>query len=133
MGGAQQSVAARQGMAAERLVARRLERAGWAIMGRNVRVGRGELDLLAIDPGPPRTLVVVEVRWRGRRDYGLAEESLDRRKRVALRRAIGALLARGMLPDGRRLPPLTVRLDLVAIDRGRDGSTSVRHHRGVRV
>ena len=40
----------------------------------------------------------MEVRWRGRRDFGLAEESLDHRKRQALRRAVGRTA-------GRRDPP----------------------------
>jgi putative endonuclease len=133
MGEARRSAAARVGAAAELLAAGRLERAGWAILGRNVRVGRGELDLVAIDPGPPRTLVVVEVRWRGRRDFGLAEESLDRRKRAALRRTVGALLAAGMLPDGRPLPRLPSRVDVIAVDRTASGDTSLRHHRGFRL
>lgn len=51
------------GRAAERLVAARLERAGWRIVARNVRVAelRGEIDLIAID-GP--ALVFVEVKAR---------------------------------------------------------------------
>jgi putative endonuclease len=122
----------RAGAAAERLVAERLLAAGWRILGRNVRIGRDELDLVAIDPGPPAALVVVEVRWRGRRDFGLAEESFDRRKRLALRRAVGALLDAGTLPDGTPLPRLPLRIDLVALDRAADGRRSVRHHRGLR-
>lgn len=128
------AVDARQrGAAAERLVARRLVAAGWRLLGRNVRVGRGELDLVAVDPGPPATLVVVEVRWRGRRDYGLAEESLDRRKRAALRRSIGGLIAAGSLPDGTTLPRLPLRIDIVALDHEPDGRPSTRHHRAVRL
>ncbi len=120
------------GDAAETMVAERLAADGWEMLAGNVRVGRDELDLVGIDPGPPRTLVIVEVRWRGRRDFGLAEESLDRRKRLALRRAIAGLLDGGVLPDGTPLPRLPVRIDLVAIDRGPDGRPSVRHHRGLR-
>jgi putative endonuclease len=123
--------AQRIGDAAERLVGQRLEAAGWAILARNVRVGRDELDLVAVDPGPPRTLVVVEVRRRGRRDFGLPEETLDRRKRVALRRAMGGLLEAGALPDGQTLPRLPVRLDLVALDVDGAGRPSIRHHRGI--
>jgi putative endonuclease len=117
---------------AEVLVAGRLADAGWTILGRNVRVGRSELDIVAVDPGPPPALVIVEVRWRGRRDFGLAEETLDYRKRAALRRAIGTLLATGTLPDGTRPPPLPVRVDLVAVEPGRDGSPVIRHHRAIR-
>jgi putative endonuclease len=118
---------------AERLVALRLETAGWSILARNVRVGRGEIDLVALDPGPPPSVVIVEVRRRGRRDFGLAEETLDHRKRAALRRATGALLEQRALPDGTPLPPLPMRVDLVAIDPAGDGTTSIRHHRAVRL
>ena len=116
----------------EALAAAHLEARGWAVLARNVRLGRDELDLVAVDPGPPRALVVVEVRRRGRRDFGLAEETLDYRKRAALRRATGALLERGSLPDGTPLPPLPLRVDLVAIDPGVDGRPVLRHHRGIR-
>jgi Holliday junction resolvase-like predicted endonuclease len=120
------------GDAAEALVAARLTAAGWNILARNRRLGRDELDLVAIDPGPPRWLVVIEVRHRGRRDFGLAEESLDYRKRKALRRAIAALRDTSELPDGTPLPSLPLRLDLFALDVGQDGSPNVRHHRAIR-
>jgi len=123
------TAAQRTGDAAEALIASRLEAAGWTILARNVRVGRDELDLVAIDPGPPRALVVVEVRRRGRRDFGFAEETVDHRKRAALRRAAATLLERGTLPDGRPLPALPLRIDLVALDDASDGHQSVRHHR----
>ena len=80
--------AQRIGDEGEALVAGRLTAAGWTVLARNLRLGRDELDLLAVDPGPPAALVVVEVRRRGRRDYGLAEETLDWPKRKALRRAM---------------------------------------------
>lgn len=126
------TAAQRIGDAGEELAVARLEAAGWTILARNLRLGRDELDLVAIDPGPPPALVVVEVRRRGRRDFGLAEETLDHRKRAALRRAVGGLLAARVLPDGRPLPAMPLRVDLVAIDPGIDGVPSVRHHRGIR-
>lgn len=125
----------RIGDAAESLAAERLVAEGWTILGRNVRLGRDELDLVAVDPGPPPMLVVVEVRRRGRRDFGLPEETLDHRKRMALRRGLAALagrMASGALPDGTGLPRLALRLDLIAIDERPDGATSVRHHRAIR-
>ncbi len=127
------TAAQRIGDEGEGLVADRLIAAGWTILARNVRLGRDELDLVAVDPGPDAALVIVEVRRRGRRDYGLAEETMDWRKRSALRRAVGALLDAGVLPDGRPLPALPLRVDLVAVDRGADGGTSVRHHRAIRL
>jgi putative endonuclease len=124
------------GDAAESLVARRLERDGWRILGRNVRVGRLELDLVAVDPGPPPCLVVVEVRWRARRDFGLVEETVDHRKRTRLRTAAWALLERGTIgPDRARLPRLSLRIDLVVVEPAADAGAGhdprVRHHRGI--
>ena len=72
----------RSGDAAEQLVADQLTAAGWSILGRNVHVGRFELDLIGVDPGPPPTLVVVEVRWRAGRAFGLPEETVTGRKRL---------------------------------------------------
>ena len=45
------------------------------MLARNVHAGRSELDIVAVDPGPPERLVVVEVRWRASRSFGGAEES----------------------------------------------------------
>ena len=121
------------GDVAEDLVARRLVAAGWQIIGRNVRVGHGELDIVAIDPRPPSALVVVEVRWRHDRGFGLPEETFDHRKRAHLRRAIDRLCAVGALPDGAPLPALPLRVDLVAVEPPlRPGDPPrVRHHRSV--
>lgn len=114
-------------------MAGRLVAAGWRVLGVRVRTAREELDVVAVDPGPPEALVVVEVRWRGRRDFGLPEESLDRRKRLAMRRAIAALLDATVLPDGTRLPHAPLRVDLVVVEppaRAGEGPR-VRHHRGI--
>jgi putative endonuclease len=121
------------GAAAEDGVAAGLAQAGWRILGRRVRFGREELDLVAVDPGPPAALVVVEVRWRGRRDYGLGEESLDRRKRLAMKRGISALLDAGALPDGTPLARFPLRVDLVVVEPPlRPGDPPrIRHHRAI--
>jgi putative endonuclease len=118
------------GDTAESLVAARLLAAGWRVLGRNVRVGRHELDVIAVDPGPPTALVIVEVRWRRSRDFGLAEESVDYRKKSHLRLGAYGLLDRGMLPTGERLPHLPIRFDLIVVEPGeRGGEPRVRHHR----
>jgi putative endonuclease len=122
---AARTAAQRAGDAAESVVADRLEASGWTILARNVHVGRHEIDLIAIDPGPPRTLVVIEVRWRAERAFGLPEETVDHRKRVRVRTAAYGLLDRGSLPDGRPLPRLSLRFDLVVVEPG----GRVRHHR----
>ena len=118
------------GDAAEALVADRLAAAGWAILARNVHVGRHELDLVAIDPGPPQQLVVVEVRSRGTREFGTGEESVDHRKRRRVRTATWALIQVGRLPDGSPLPELPIRFDLVVIEPSDSGRhAALRHHR----
>ena len=124
--------AQRAGDRAEDAAAAALVAAGWRILGRHVRAGRSELDLVAVDPGPPAALVVVEVRWRRSRAYGLPEESVDGRKLARLRRGALRLLGDGILPDGRRLPDLPLRLDLVAVEPGdREAPLRLRHHRGI--
>ena len=117
--------AQRAGDAAETLVADRLTSAGWTILARNVHVGRHELDLVAVDPGPPAALVMVEVRWRADRSFGLPEETVDHRKRVRIRAAAYGLLDRGTLPDGSPLPRLPLRFDLIVVEPG----DRLRHHR----
>ena len=124
------TAAQQAGDAAEELVATTLIEAGWTVVARNVRVGRRELDLVAIDPGPPGALVVVEVRWRSRRDFGLPEETVDHRKRQRIRQAAYALVDAGGLPHLPNLPHLPLRFDLVAVEPGPgDGAWITRHHR----
>ena len=48
--------AQRLGDIAEERVAEYLRAAGWTVLGRNVRMGRYELDLVGLDPGPPGAL-----------------------------------------------------------------------------
>jgi putative endonuclease len=119
--------AQRTGDAAEDAVAAYLLGLGWRVLGARVRVGRAELDLVAVDPGPPPALVIVEVRWRGRRDYGLPEETVDHRKRARLHQAGLALRDRASLPDGGVVPQLPLRFDLVGVEPG----SRLRHHRHI--
>ena len=75
---------------------------------------------------PRAMLVVVEVRWRRRRDFGLPEETVDHRKRTRVRQAAYAWLERGD-HDVRHLP---LRFDLVVVEPGiRGGESRIRHHR----
>ena len=114
----------RSGDAAEDHVAQFLAAAGWTILARQVHVGRAELDVVAIDPGPPRTLVIVEVRWRARRDFGLPEETVDHRKRARLHAAAWRWVETA---DAPRLP---LRFDLVVVEPGSGQSgPRIRHYR----
>ena len=124
------TAAQQAGDAAEALVAGRLIAAGWTVLARNVHVGRHELDLVAIDPGPPPALAIVEVRWRRSRAFGLAEETVDHHKRGRLHRAAYALLELGRLPSGAALPRLPLRFDVIVVEPGPAGGVpGIRHHR----
>ena len=118
------------GDAAEALVAARITAQGWSVLGRQVRAGRCEIDIVAIDPGPPARLVAIEVRWRARRDFGLPEETFDWRKRGRLVRACQLLRERG-LPGGHRLPALPMAVDLIVVEPPSHAGAPVRlrHHR----
>jgi putative endonuclease len=131
---APRTTAQQLGDAAEAMVAAQLAAAGWTILGRNLRFGRNEVDVLAVDPGPPASIVVVEVRWRAGRAFGVAEETFDWRKRGHLRAAVGRLAESNALPDGTPLPRLPIRIDLVVVEpgEGQGGglvSARIRHHR----
>lgn len=117
------------GDAAETLVGERLAALGWQVLGRNLRLGRSELDILAADPGPPARLVVVEVRWRRSRAFGGGEESFDHRKRTLLRIGVARLLESGCLPDGSPLPRLPIAVDLAVVEPGPGESLRARLYR----
>jgi putative endonuclease len=126
----------RTGTFAERFVTGRLVAAGWRILATNVRVGRSELDIVAVDPGPPRSLVVIEVRANGASRFGRPEERVDRAKVRAVYRGALELRAAGRLPDGTPLPRLRSRVDVIAVELrttlgGAVPGAIVRHLRGV--
>jgi putative endonuclease len=126
----------RAGSAGEALVAEYLTELEWTILARNVRVGRSELDLVAVDPGPPATLVVLEVRANRTSRFGLPEESVDRDKLRTVYRGALALRAAGGLPGGTVLPRLPLRVDVVSVEIApglgqRLDGTALRHLRGV--
>ncbi len=103
----------RRGRAGERAAERELRRRGLILLERNVRAGRGEIDLVALDGG---TIVIVEVKARSPAALETPEEAVDRRKRRSLILAARSFLAR------KRLLHLPRRYDVAAVlldDRGR--------------
>jgi putative endonuclease len=98
------------GRAAEAAAARHLLREGWALLGRNVRIGRGELDLIARRGA---VLAFVEVKARRSTACGAPEDAVDARKRRQVARLAELWLAarpwalRGVSD---------VRFDVVAVD-----------------
>jgi putative endonuclease len=114
------------GRQGEDLVAARLERSGWRIVGWNVRLPSGEFDLVALDGA---TLVFVEVK-SGREGSRLGPErpafAVGRRKQLKLRR-----LAREWIADGRGPSGVAgYRFDVVGVSFGPDGLADVDHIRG---
>lgn len=121
---------------AEAWVAARLQAAGWAILARQVVVGRDEVDLVAVEPGEDGlgTLVFLEVRSARSERFGGPEESVVGRKAARTYRAAFSLLRAGRLPDGRSLPALPWRVDLVSLVGDPDlarPAPRLRHLRGV--
>ena len=117
----------RLGRAGERLAARTLRRAGYAILGRNLRVPMGEADLLALAPDR-RTIVLVEVKTReppapGAPPHPPPERNVHAEKRAKLRRILRHLL------KANHWETRPHRIDVVAIDwPPDDGKPEVRHH-----
>ncbi len=108
-------IARRRGTAAEDLAAAYLSLLGWDVVARNTRLAGVEVDLVACDG---RTTVLVEVKYRGRADFGGADAAIDARKRERLRRA--ALSAGANRSD--------VRIDIVSVEPSADG-LALTHHR----
>ena len=115
----------RLGRAAEQLVATRLEHSGWRIVGRNVRLPSGELDLVALDG---TTLVFVEVK-AGRAGATVGPErpahAVGGRKQLKLRRLAREWIAERRGPSG----VSGYRFDVVGVSFGADGLADVDHIR----
>lgn len=99
-------------------------------------IGRDEMDLVAIDPGPPAYLVFVEVRSNATGRFGAPEETVAGRKVRRTYRAALALLRASMLPTGIHLPDLAWRVDVLVLEGAPAlsrfaGGPAVRHIRGV--
>ena len=106
----------------EEMAARLLERAGFKILGRRVRVGtRDELDLVARDGD---ALVFVEVKTRRTEHFGRPVSAVDRKKRHTMSRAAVRYLAK------LKYPRVIFRFDVVeVIGAPGDGAPELRHIR----
>lgn len=89
-------------------MARAARRRGWQVLKTNYRVRGGELDLVCRDGD---MLVVVEVRFRSRRDYGGAAASVTAHKQ---RRIV--LATRHLLAANPALAERPLRFDVVGVD-----------------
>ncbi|MBI4365023.1 MAG: YraN family protein [Candidatus Latescibacteria bacterium] len=103
----------------ERIAEEFLTLRGCDIVDRNVRVGRGEIDLVARDQGQ---VVFVEVKFRTAGGRGTALDAVTFRKREDVGRAAAGYLARRGLCDR------PVRFDVIGITWRADGSELLVQH-----
>ena len=113
------------GRIGETIAAEYLNLIGYGIIERNLRIGRNEIDIVAIDG---ECLVFVEVKTRRSCRFGGPTEAVGRKKLLGIRRAAGRYLNR----PGDRRKFTEFRIDVVAVelDRLRDRMT-LDHLRGV--
>ena len=109
------------GARGEQAAAAWLESSGYDIVGRNVRVGHDEIDIVALDPRSGG-LVIVEVKTRRGRGC-VPEEAVGREKQQKLVRATQRLRRQRGLDDR------PVRFDVVAITLDERDQPDVRHLR----
>jgi putative endonuclease len=74
----------RTGEWGEEVAAQFLKSKGFKVVGRRVKLGRDEIDILAMSG---EVLVFVEVKTRKSEDFGRAASAVDKRKRQILSRA----------------------------------------------
>lgn len=93
------------GQTGEDLALEYLQKKGYFLLGRNIRLKFGEIDLLMKDKN---TLVVVEVKTKSNPNFGLPQEEVDNHKKHKL-----ILLARAV---AQKFPDSKIRIDVVAVD-----------------
>jgi putative endonuclease len=108
------------GRAAEDAAARFLQRAGLAIVERNVRLAEGEIDLVCRDEG---VVVFVEVKCRRAGWDNTPAAAVSWHKQRRLTRLAQHYLKR------RRLDGVRCRFDVVAVVQDERGALQVRHLR----
>lgn len=96
----------RLGSVGEGLAAAHLEQKGYRLIGRNVRLPEGEIDIVACDG---EVMVLVEVRARRGDLMGDGLDSIDARKAARLRMLANSYAAQSLF-DG------DLRVDVIAVD-----------------
>jgi putative endonuclease len=89
-----------------------LTRKGYQIVGRNVQIGRGEIDIIAKDG---ETLVFVEVKTGRRSGFGNPEERVN----LAKQRQLGKLAQQYL--QNQELHDVSCRFDVVAVESAASG------------
>ena len=109
----------------EELAAAHLERLGWRILDRNWRCPAGELDIVALEPGPEPVVVFCEVKCRSGLGFGPPLEAITARKVAKLREvALHWLRAQpGAVPH--------IRFDGVGVLLARNAAPVITHVPGI--
>ena len=103
------------GTAAEQMAQEYLESQGLALIAKNFRTRRGDIDLIMLDN---KVLVFVEVRFRRSAHFGSAEESITLHKCQRLAAAAQAYMQRYNLTE-----QVIARFDAVAISPSSGGKS----------
>jgi len=103
-----------RGQASEQLAGAYLQAQGLVVLERNLRCKVGELDLVCLDGG---VLAVIEVRQRGKIDFGGALASVTWRKQRKIIRAAQFFLQRKAAWRGHAM-----RFDVLAVEGMPDGA-----------
>ena len=114
-------VARRRGRCGERVAARWLRRRGYRVLGRNLRVGRYEIDLLVESPDGGQ-VIIIEVK-AGRSSIREIAHRVDQGQMGRLQRAAD-MIHRGAYASGR-----SVRIDVMFVRLGIPCWHQVRHLR----
>jgi len=109
------------GARGEQLACDHLASQGYAILSRNLRAGRGEIDILARSPDG-KCLVVVEVKTSAKRHQMFAPElRVNARKRQKLQTTAMQVIRRFNLQN------LPMRFDVIAVELPEGQSPVIRH------
>ena len=91
----------------EELTEQYLRDKGYKIFNRNYQIRGGEIDIIAQDG---EFLVFIEVRYRSDNSYGTPSETVNRKKRSALKKAIRVYIHQNYLYN------LQARVDFIGIE-----------------
>jgi putative endonuclease len=106
------------GKLGEKIALHFLEGNKYKVIGKNYRLFRGEIDIIAYDQ---KTLVFVEVKTRRSTNYGFPEESVTSSKQQQIRKIAHGFLTKNNLHD------VECRFDVISLSFDEKEECSIRH------
>ena len=104
------------GRTGEDLATQLLQKNHYKILGRNIKLPFGEIDILAQEK---KTIVLVEVKTKRGRLFGLPQDMVHAHKQHKLRQLAGWLT--------QQYPEQVIRVDVVAVDLENPALPSIEH------